>query len=59
MAYWRAMILLASADGDTVPLIARLVHADENAVRDVIHISTRIGLACLDPQERRPPAPAA
>lgn len=27
--YWRAMILLASADGNTVRVIARLVQADQ------------------------------
>ncbi|WP_226899831.1 IS630 family transposase [Nonomuraea phyllanthi] len=48
--YRRAMILLASAGGNTVPVIARLVQADENTVRDVIHRFNEIGLACLDPQ---------
>ncbi|MFE9883180.1 helix-turn-helix domain-containing protein [Streptomyces sp. NPDC005784] len=31
------MILLASAGGNTVPVIARLLAADEDTVRDVIH----------------------
>lgn len=35
--YRRVMILLASAGGNTVPVIARLVAADEDTVRDVIH----------------------
>lgn len=35
--YRRAVILLASAGGNTVPVIARLVAADEDTVRDVIH----------------------
>lgn len=35
--YRRAMMLLASADGNRVPVIARLVRADEDTVRDVIH----------------------
>jgi transposase len=48
--YRRAMILLASAGGNTVPVIARLVQADEDTVRDVIHRFNEIGLACLDPQ---------
>jgi hypothetical protein len=39
--YRRAMMLLASAGGNTVPVIARLVQADEDTVRDVIHRSTR------------------
>ncbi|MFI6604045.1 IS630 family transposase [Nonomuraea sp. NPDC050536] len=48
--YRRAMIVLASAGGNTVPVIARLVQADEDTVRDVIHRFNEIGLACLDPQ---------
>jgi transposase len=48
--YRRAMILLASAGGNTVPVIARLVAADEDTVRDVIHRFNEIGLACLDPR---------
>jgi transposase len=48
--YRRAMILLASAGGNTVPVIARLVQADEDTVRAVIHRFNEIGLACLDPQ---------
>lgn len=48
--YRRAMMLLASAGGNRVPVIAQLVHADEDTVRDVIHRFNEIGLACLDPQ---------
>nr|WP_262851026.1 IS630 family transposase [Sphaerisporangium corydalis] len=48
--YRRAMILLASAGGNAVPVIARLVQADEDTVRDVIHRFNEIGLACLDPR---------
>jgi Winged helix-turn helix len=33
----RAMIIMASASGTLVPAIARLVAADEDTVRDVIH----------------------
>ncbi|GIH90104.1 hypothetical protein Psi01_07340 [Planobispora siamensis] len=33
-----------------MPVIARLVQADEDTVRDVIHRFNEIGLACLDPQ---------
>ncbi|MEE4588857.1 helix-turn-helix domain-containing protein, partial [Streptomyces antimycoticus] len=47
--YRRAMMLLASADGNRVPVIAQLVQADEDTVRDVIHRFNEIGLACLDP----------
>ncbi|GII57950.1 hypothetical protein Pth03_63390 [Planotetraspora thailandica] len=43
-------MLLASAGGNTVPVIARLVAADEDTVRDVIHRFNEIGLACLNPQ---------
>nr|WP_258564205.1 IS630 family transposase [Streptomyces himalayensis] len=46
----RAMMLLASAGGNSVPVIARLVQADEDTVRDVIHSFNEIGLACLDPR---------
>lgn len=35
--YRRAMMLLASAGGNRVPVIAQLVAADEETVRDVIH----------------------
>ena len=46
----RAMMLLASAGGNRVPVIAQLVAADEDTVRDVIHRFNEIGLAALDPQ---------
>ncbi|GAB2765433.1 IS630 family transposase [Streptomyces bullii] len=48
--YRRAMMLLASAGGNGVPVIAQLVQADEDTVRDVIHRFNEIGLACLDPR---------
>jgi transposase len=48
--YRRAMMLLASAGGNRVPVIAQLVQADEGTVRDVIHRFNEIGLACLDPR---------
>ncbi|MBL7628984.1 IS630 family transposase [Frankia sp. CN6] len=41
---------MASASGTPVPAIARLVAADEDTVRDVIHRFNEIGLACLDPR---------
>lgn len=47
--YRGAMMMLASAGGNRVPLIAQLVQADEDTVRDVIHRFNKIGLACLDP----------
>jgi transposase len=46
----RAVIIMASAPGTLVPAIARLVAADEDTVRDVIHLSSQKGLAALDPQ---------
>ena len=46
----RAMIIMASASGTTVPAIARLVAADEDTVRDVVHAFNEKGLAVLDPQ---------
>ncbi|MFB8115470.1 IS630 family transposase [Streptomyces sp. NPDC055962] len=46
----RAMMLLASAGGTSVPMIARLMRADEDTVRDVIHKFNEIGLACPDPR---------
>ncbi|WP_323179358.1 IS630 family transposase [Streptomyces sp. NBC_00198] len=48
--YRRALMLLASAGGNRVPVIAQLVQADEDTVRDVIHRFNEIGLACLDPR---------
>ena len=46
----RAMIVMASASGTPVGAIARLVAADEDTVRDVIHLFNEKGLAALDPQ---------
>lgn len=48
--YRRAMMLLASAGGNRVPVIAKVVQADEDTVRDTIHRFNEIGLACLDPR---------
>jgi transposase len=45
----RATIIMASASGTPVPAIARLVAADEDTVREVIHRFNEIGLATLDP----------
>ncbi len=41
---------MASASGTPVPAIARLVAADEDTVRDVIHAFNARGLHALDPQ---------
>jgi transposase len=46
----RAMIIMASASGTPVPAIARLVAADEDTVRAVIHAFNERGLAALDPR---------
>jgi transposase len=46
----RAMIIMASASGTPVAAIARLVAADEDTVRDVIHAFNERGLAALDPR---------
>jgi transposase len=46
----RATIILASASGTPVPAIARLVAADDDTVRDVIHAFNERGLAALDPR---------
>ena len=46
----RAMIIMASAAGTPAAAIARLVAADEDTVRDVIHAFNAKGLAALDPQ---------
>jgi transposase len=46
----RATIILASSSGTPVSAIARLVAADEDTVRDVIHAFNQRGLAALDPQ---------
>ena len=46
----RATMILASASGTSVAAIARLVAADEDTVRDVVHAFNERGLAALDPQ---------
>src|ERR671926_2004588 len=48
--YRRAMVVLASAGGNTVPAIARLVAADEDTVREVIHRFNELGMKALDPR---------
>src|SRR5215213_2810328 len=46
----RATMIMALASGTPVSAIARLVAADEDTVRDVIHAFNEQGLAALDPQ---------
>jgi winged helix-turn helix protein len=41
---------MASSAGTPVAAIARLVAADEDTVRDVIHLFNAKGLAALDPR---------
>jgi transposase len=45
----RGLMILASSSGTPAPAIARLVAADEDTVRDVIHAFNQRGLAALDP----------
>jgi transposase len=44
------MVVLASAGGNTVPAIARLVQADEDTIRQLIHRFNETGMAIRDPQ---------
>ncbi|MFD0816745.1 helix-turn-helix domain-containing protein [Micromonospora zhanjiangensis] len=46
----QAMVVLASAGGNTVPAIARVVQADEDTVRQVNHRFNEMGMTSLDPQ---------
>jgi hypothetical protein len=46
----RAMIITASASGTAVAAIARLVAADEDTVRGVIHAFNEKGMAALNPR---------
>lgn len=52
--YRRALIVMASSSGTPVSAIARLVAADPDTVRDVIHAFNAHGLAALG---TRLPAP--
>ncbi len=51
------MVIVASAGGNTVPAIARLVQGDEDAIRQVIHRFNEMGLACMDPSVGGWPSP--
>lgn len=46
----RAMVVLASAGGNDVAAIARLVQTSPDRVREMIHRFTDLGMASLDPQ---------
>ncbi|WP_309244250.1 helix-turn-helix domain-containing protein [Micromonospora parastrephiae] len=45
----RAMVVLASAGGNSVPVICPARAADEDSVRQVIHRFNEMGMASLDP----------
>jgi hypothetical protein len=51
------MIIMASASGTLVPAIARLVAADEDTVRDMIHLFNAKGLAAGPSVGGRPSPP--
>jgi hypothetical protein len=53
----RAMIIMASASGTPVPAIARLVAADEDTVRDVIHFVQPEGPSRTGPSVGGRPSP--
>ena len=53
----RATIIMASASGTTVPAIARLVAADEDTVRDVIHAFNQTRSGCAGPSVGGRPSP--
>src|SRR3954447_4945964 len=46
----RAMVVMASASGNTVPAIARLVATSEDRVREMIHRFNEKGMSSLDPR---------
>ncbi len=48
--YRRAMVVLASAGGNTVEVIARLVQTSPDRVREMIHRFNEMGMASLDPK---------
>lgn len=50
----RSQIVLASADGQTAPAIARILRCTAVAVRTAIHAFQLTGLACLYRQSSRP-----
>ena len=46
----RAMVVLASAGGNDVAVIARLVQTSPDRVREMIHRFNELGMRSLDPQ---------
>ena len=48
--YRRALVILGSAGGNSVKVLANLVHTSPDRVRQVIHAFNEKGLDCLDPK---------
>ncbi len=48
--YRRALVVLGSASGNTVEVLARLVQTSPDRVREMIHRFNESGMASLDPQ---------
>ncbi|MGH3523959.1 MAG: IS630 family transposase [Mycobacterium sp.] len=48
--YRRAMVVLGSASGNTVEVLARLVQTSPDRVREMIHRFNELGMASLDPK---------
>jgi len=48
--YRRGMVVLSSAGGNTVEVIARLVQTSPDRVREMIHRFNELGMASLDPK---------
>ncbi len=46
----RALVIQASASGNTVPVIAKLVQTSQDRVREMIHRFNELGMPSLDPQ---------
>jgi len=46
----RSMVVLASAGGNSVEAIARLVQTSPDRVREMIHRFNELGMASLDPK---------
>jgi hypothetical protein len=55
--YRRAMVVLASASGNTVEVIARLVQTSPDRAREMIHRFKREGLGLVGPQVGGWPSP--
>lgn len=51
----RSQIVLASAEGQHTPAIARTLRCHEQTVRNALHAFNRRGVRALQPQSSRPP----